>query len=294
MLRSMTGYGESTVETSSFSLAVEVKTVNNRFLKITTKIAEEVSFVQNAIEECVRKALPRGSVSITLRFNPRSCSDLYEIDVDVLKKYLKTLEKLGNEIGSPAEIQLKDVLPLPGVVRTQESLSPEKEEVLPVAQKAVREALDRVLRMRIDEGAYLEQEFRRRAALLSDLLCRVKEAAPRAVQEQSRKLEDRVNLLLGQKGVALAAEEILKEVALLAERSDIAEEIARFDSHLIQFVDALGQEQSVGRKLEFLAQEMLREANTMSAKSASAALNQVIVEIKAEVDRLREQAMNVE
>jgi uncharacterized protein (TIGR00255 family) len=294
MLRSMTGYGEATVEGPSFALTVEVKSVNNRFLKVIGKIPEEVSFLQNDLEECLRRALTRGSVFLTVRFAPTSYAALYELDPEVLKKYLRGIDALKAELGTDEEVSLKDLFALPGVIRTEDSLQLGKAEVLPLALRATNEALTHLLRMREEEGSRLQEEFRRRASLLSGLVGRVKAVAPAAIQEYREKLEDRLNLLLSQKGVALSAHDILREVALLAERSDISEEIARMESHLAQFVDALECAQAVGRKLEFIVQEMVREANTMGAKSANSTLSQTIVEIKAEVDRLREQVMNVE
>jgi uncharacterized protein (TIGR00255 family) len=294
MLKSMTGYGEAKVEASMFVLAVEVKSVNNRFLKIAGKVPEEISYIQNELEECVRRHLARGSVYFTVRFTPTRFADLYEIDSDVLKKYLATLKSLQSELQTSEEFLLKDLLLLPGVIRTEENLELGKEEVLPVALGAMEEALRNLVDMRAKEGACLEEEFRSRTSLLRKLMERVKSEAPGALEEHGQRLEERVNLLLSEKGVALGAQDVLKEVALLAERSDISEEIARFDSHLSQFVASLDSPQAVGRKLEFIVQEMVRESNTMGAKFSISALNQLIVDIKAEVDRLKEQVMNVE
>ena len=294
MLKSMTGYGEATLEGKNFVLSIELKSVNNRFLKISGKIPEEVSYLQNELEEQIRKALPRGSVFFTVRFEPTRFADLYEIDEELLKKYLNTLRKITQELNSGEEILLKDLLLLPGVIHTEEALILGKEAVLPVAQKAMDQALQSLVRMRAQEGARLEEEFRQRSDKLFQLLVRVKNEAPRALEDYHQKLEERVNQLLSQKGVTLAHGELLKEVAILAERSDITEEIARLDSHLKQFVESLDSSQAVGRKLEFIVQEMFRESNTMSSKSSSTALNQSIVEIKAEVDRLKEQVVNVE
>jgi uncharacterized protein (TIGR00255 family) len=294
LLKSMTGYGESTEEGKNFVLSIEVKSVNNRFLKISGKIPEEVSYLQNELEEQIRKALPRGSVFFTVRFEPTRFADLYEIDEELLKKYLKTLRKITEELKSKEEILLKDLLLLPGVIHTEEALILGKEAVLPVARKAMDQALERLVRMRSQEGTRLDEEFRQRSERLFKLLAGVKSEAPRALEHYHQKLEERVNQLLSQKGVTLDHGELLKEVAILAERSDITEEIARLDSHLKQFVETLDSPQAVGRKLEFIVQEMFRESNTMSSKSSSTALNQSIVEIKAEVDRLKEQVVNVE
>lgn len=294
MLRSMTGYGEASVEGPSFALTVEVKSVNNRFLKVIGKVPEEVSYLLNDLEECLRRTINRGSVFITVRFAPTSYAGLYELDPEVLKKYLRSIDALKAELGSDEQVRLKDLVALPGVIRAEESMQFGKAEVMPFALRAMNEALAGLLRMREQEGARLEEEFRQRAACLKDLVEKVKSVAPGAIQEYREKLEERLNMLLTQKGVALSAHDVLREVALLAERSDINEEIARMESHLAQFIDALRGTQAVGRKLEFIVQEMVRESNTMGSKSTNSTLSQTVVEIKAEVDRLREQVMNVE
>jgi uncharacterized protein (TIGR00255 family) len=294
MLKSMTGYGQATTEGKDFVLSIEVKSVNNRFLKITGKIAEEVAYLQNELEEEIRKRVDRGSISFTVHFEPTRYVNLYEIDEEVLKKYLDTLNRIKKDLHSEEEIRIRDLLLLPGVIHTEEALILGKDVVLPVAKLAMEQAIQCLLGMRSQEGAALDREFRERSEVLRKLLDRVKRGAPLALEEYHRKLEDRVNHLISNRGVQLAPEDLLKEVAILAERSDISEEISRFDSHLKQFVASLDDTEPVGRKLEFIIQELIRESNTMSAKSSNTALNQSIVEIKAEVDRLKEQVANVE
>ena len=294
MLKSMTGFGEATVEERSFVLSIELKSVNNRFLKVSGKIPEEISYLQNDLEEEVRESVLRGSVFLTVRFAPTRYADLYEIDEDVLKKYLKTLNRIKDDLNSKEEIRLKDLLLLPGVIRTEEALVLGKEEVLPAAVKAMDAAMKRLLEMRLQEGGRLKEDFQGRASGLKSLLDRIRVNAPRALSEYHQKLEERVNQLIRDRGVTIAPEDLLKEVAILAERSDITEEIQRLDGHIHQFCATLEETQPVGRKLEFIVQEMFRESNTMSAKSSNTSLNQSIVEVKAEVDRLKEQVANVE
>jgi len=180
------------------------------------------------------------------------------------------------------------------VIHTQEALILGKDEVLPVARHSMDKALQDLLTMRAREGAALTEEFRKRNTLLRQLLEKVKKEVPLALEEYHAKLEDRVNQLLNDRGVKLTPEDLIPEVAILAERSDITEEIARFDSHLEQFSSTIESTQPCGRKLEFIVQELFRESNTMGAKSSSTVLNRSIVEIKAEVDRLKEQVVNVE
>jgi uncharacterized protein (TIGR00255 family) len=294
MLKSMTGYGQATMEGNGFVLSIEVKSVNNRFLKIAGKIAEEVSYLQNELEEQIRKVVVRGSLSFTLHFEPTRYDDLYEIDEGVLKKYLKSLNRIKADLKLDEQIHLKDLLLLPGVIHTQEALILGKDEVLPVARHSMDKALQDLLTMRAREGAALTEEFRKRNTLLRQLLEKVKKEVPLALEEYHAKLEDRVNQLLNDRGVKLTPEDLIPEVAILAERSDITEEIARFDSHLEQFSSTIESTQPCGRKLEFIVQELFRESNTMGAKSSSTVLNRSIVEIKAEVDRLKEQVVNVE
>lgn len=295
MLRSMTGYGEATIDGGSFLLTIEIKSVNNRFLKITTKVEDEISYVQNELEEQAKKSIARGSVSITVRFLPVSNADVYEIDTGVLEKYLGTLSAFQRERGIEGEpIRLKDVLPLPGVVRVQESQRLGKDRVLPVALQAMDEALKHFIKMREEEGSNLEKEFRERARTLRRLVADMRAEAPNALAEYRARLEERIQLILEDKGIALSAEDILKEVALLAERSDINEELARLESHLDQMEAVLDAKEPAGRRLEFILQEMAREANTMGSKTSGSRLSRLVLETKAEVDRLREHAANVE
>ncbi|MGQ9589610.1 MAG: YicC/YloC family endoribonuclease [Planctomycetota bacterium] len=294
MLRSMTGYGESTAEGGSFLLTVEVKSVNNKFLKIATKIGDEISYIQNELEEQARRHIVRGSVAITVRFLPTSNVDFYEIDRGVLEKYLATLNRLQSELGLEGGVCLKDLLLLPGVVRVQEAQRLGKETVLPLAMRAMEEALARLVAMREAEGSRLEAEFRERAQTLRALVSQMRLEAPLALEDYRVRLEERINLFLEQKGVALSAEDVLREVALLAERSDVNEEVSRLEGHIVQLEAALEADQPAGRKLEFILQEMAREANTMGSKTSGSRLSRLVLEAKAEVDKLREQAANVE
>ncbi len=294
MLRSMTGYGAVRLAGEGFELYVEVRSINNRFFKVTSKISEEISFLQSEMEEEIRRQVERGSINLVVRFHPTRFTDLYEIDEAVLRKYLSRIRKLRLLFGAGMDLQPRDLLLLPGVVRTEESVVLGKEVVLPVALGGLRRALRAMHRMREREGRNLLKGFRGRARLLRRLLEKVAAGAPGALMEYRDRLQSRVDRLLADKDLALPPHDLFKEIAILAERSDITEEIERLRSHFDQFDETLGDAFPVGRKLEFLIQEMLREANTMASKSISADLNRHLVEIKAEVDRLKEQIQNVE
>lgn len=294
MLKSMTGYGEATLHAKNFVFGAEIKSVNNKFLKISSKVPEEVSYLQYDLEEPIRRVIQRGSIFFTIRFEPTSNVDLYEVDGAVLKKYLKTLNVLQAELQTGEEILIKDVLLLPGVIRTETAFPLGKEQVLPVALETMEKALAHVVVMRGKEGASLEADFRQRSELIRGIVKQIKSAHPRALQDHHEKLKERVHMLLSSTDVTLSSDDLLREVAILTERSDITEEIARLESHLCQFSDTLDSNQAVGRKLEFIVQEMFRECNTMGSKTTDNSLQQSILEMKAEVSRLREQILNVE
>jgi len=290
----MTGYGEAVVETEDFVLGLDVRTFNHRFLKLSCKIPEEIVYVQNELEDTLRKRLVRGSVSLTVRFEPRHYCDLYEVDTDVVKKYAGALRKLNEDLGADGEIRAQDLLLLPGAIRSEENPVLGKDRVVPAAIEAAKRALDAVAEMRETEGRNLKEELRQRSASLDARIATVKAAAPGTLEESFHRLEERIRKLLGDQANTLRSEDVVKEAAILAERADVAEEIARLESHLEQFHEALESTSPVGRKLEFIVQEMLRESNTMGSKVANSKLNRHIVEIKAEVDRLKEQVLNIE
>ena len=293
-MRSMTGYGDAVSETPEFVLGIDIKAVNNRFLKISSKISDEVSFLQVDLDEAVRKRLARGSIFFTLRFQPTTFSDLYQLNEDVVKKYVATVKKLREELGSTEDVRLQDILTLPGAIKADDSVIPERAEVLPIALETMENALAKMIEMREHEGGNLREELRVRYENGGSLMGEVKKAAPQALEEHFRKLEERTRALLGEQKAGLDEGGVLREAALLAERSDISEEIARMDSHLEQFSETMESTEPVGRKLEFICQEMFRESNTMGSKAPGSEVGRSVVEIKAEVDRLKEQVLNVE
>ena len=173
-MRSMTGYGDAVSETPEFVLNIDIKAVNNRFLKINSKIGEEVSFLQVDLEEAVRKQLARGSIFFTIRFQPAKPSDLYQVNEDVVKKYADTVERLGKEFDTSEEIRLQDILALPGAIRADDTVIPEREKVLPVALDTMEKALGKLIEMREREGLHLRKELESRCKNLGELMGEVK------------------------------------------------------------------------------------------------------------------------
>lgn len=290
----MTGYGEVRRSGDGFELTIEVRSVNNRFLKISSKVSEEITHLQNELEEEIHRHVERGSIYLIVIFRATRFTDLYEIDEALLRKYWTRLRKFRRDFAKDQEILLKDLLLLPGVVRGEENQIQEKEAILPVARKGVRDAVKVMIAMREREGVNLEREFRSGEKRLRQLLRKVAEGQPGALLDYQKKLEERVGRLLSNREMVLSPQDLLREVAILAERADISEELARLTSHLDQFAESLEAREPVGRKLDFLVQEMFRESNTMASKSISPDMSRHIVEIKTEVDRLKEQIQNIE
>jgi len=294
LLRSMTGYGEAHVPGDGFELTIEIKSVNNRFLKVSSKLSEEITHLQNEVEEEVRRLVDRGSIFLIIIFRPTRFTDLYEIDEGVLRKYLTSLRRLRKDLNDREEVLLKDILLLPGVVRAQEDVLLGKGAVLPATLRGVREATEKMIAMRETEGQNLEKDFRSRSKLLRGLLADVAACAPKGILDYQVRMHERINRLLAGREMPVLPQDIVKEVAIIAERSDITEELDRMASHLDQFEECLKAQEPIGRKLEFLIQEMFRESNTMASKSISSELSRHLVEIKSEVDRLKEQIQNLE
>lgn len=293
MLTSMTGHGQARRDGDGFEILVEVRSVNNRFLRIVSKIPEELSHLQANLEDQLRTRIQRGTVFLTLRLTPTRRTEFFQIDEEVIKSYHARLDALARELGTGEEILVKDLVSLPGAVQTEETLS-DSDEFLGCAHNGLEEAVTGLNEMRKREGAHLHDEFKARHELLGKLLARIKNLAADATVEYQQRLEDRVRRLLTNHEINLSPQDLIKEVAVVAERSDISEEISRMDSHLSQFDETLAGDGPAGRKLEFLVQEMFREANTMASKSIHPELNRIVVDYKSELDRLKEQVQNVE
>ena len=298
MILSMTGFGDAADERGGVRYAVEIKSLNNRYFKPVIKLPEALSALEADIEPVLRRSLGRGSVVLTLKVRRDEAAPprrLPRIDVDALRAYVGQLQQAGLEVREPERL-----LALPGVVRQPEAEPAEDEVEDAAAHREVvleltRRALDGLRAMRGREGAMLLGDLMNQTAAISTHLAAVRERAPRVLHHYHDRLAARVNELLAKSELTIAREELAKEVAVFAERSDISEELTRLTHHVEQFEAACRDgEEAVGRRLDFVAQEMLREANTIGSKANDAEIAAHIVEIKGAIDRLKEQVQNVE
>jgi len=295
MIRSMTGYGAAERVTETVRVAVEIRAVNNKFLKVTVRRPDGLGSAEAAIERQVRDRISRGTVTVNLTVEPRGAAARAPINTEVLAAYRRDLERLAAETGGGGgEVPLEALLGLPGVFGSDEVRLTEIENLGAEVEAAVAAAIERLDAMRETEGRATAADM---ASTLGDIergVAAIEPRAPEVVEAYRDRLRERVSALLD--GMEVPADDALlvREVAFFAERSDINEELSRLKSHVGQFRALLGETEPVGRKLEFLTQEMVREVNTLGAKSSDLNISRQVVEMKAKVDRLREQTQNIE
>ena len=296
MIRSMTGFGTAAAEADGCRFSVEVKSVNNRFFKATIRVPEELSTLETEIETAVAKRLGRGSVMVLVRFVPGGSVAAAEVNPDAARTALTALlAALPVELRDRATVDLGALLAVPGVLRT-DGVEKIVEFARPVVLRLVESAAARVLEMRSREGESIARELERHGEAIRVALEEVALRAPLASNAYQDRLRTRMNSLLSEVGATAAEQDLLREVAVFAERSDVAEEVARLRGHLSQFAQVIAPSHAepAGRTLDFLSQEMLREANTIASKSQDVEIARRVVEMKTAIDRIKEQSANAE
>ncbi len=290
----MTGHGEACRHQDGVRVAVEVRTVNNRFLKVSLRISEGYATLEPLVETLVRSQLRRGSVSVFVRVERESTPDDFRLNPVVLESYYRQLQEVVNEGSGTPEIRIDSLLALPGVVTENARLRAGADVVWPVIESALTEALQNLSRMRAEEGAAMGRDLHANRQVIEAELAQVQARAPLVIEAYRKRLQDRLNKLLEEYGLQLQAADLVREVGLFTDRSDISEEIVRLRTHLQQFETVARTEANSGRKLEFLIQEMLRETNTIGSKANDAGIAHHVVEIKTAIERMREMIQNIE
>ncbi len=292
MALSMTGFGRGEVTTGVGTIVVEMKTVNHRYLDIAIRAPKEFNSLEESMRSVIRQALARGRVDVFVRFTPSlEQAPTVTVNLALAKAYLAQVQVLQAEVGLQGQLTPRDLLELPQVVRLDEPvLDPELLQVPFV--EVTQAALARLTEMREQEGLRLVSDMQERLVTLVELLAAVADRSPEVVTEYRQKLTLRLQDMLPE-GV-LDEARLAQEVALLADRACITEEIVRLRSHFAQFEALLGREEAIGRQLDFLVQEMNREINTIGSKANDAKIAQLVVEMKSELEKIREQTQNIE
>jgi uncharacterized protein (TIGR00255 family) len=293
MIVSMTGFGDATAERDGTHYAVEVRSLNNRFFKPVIKLPETISGLEPELETILREKLGRGSITYVLKMRSDSAEAAYHINTPALKSYLEQLQAVKG-LDKLVTIDLAGLMQLPGVCQEPRDESDEIERHGQVVRELTTKAVAKLQQMREREGEQLFKALMGHVTLIGDNLKEIAKRAPAVVEDYHRRLTQRVQQLLAKAELQVSQVDLIKEVAVFAERADIAEEIQRLTSHLDAFEAACRTDEHAGRKLDFITQEMLREANTIASKANDAQIAKHCVEIKGAIDRLKEQVQNVE
>ncbi|MEX2316825.1 MAG: YicC/YloC family endoribonuclease [Pirellulales bacterium] len=294
MLISMTGFGEARRQADGLAVAVEVRTINSRHFKLNFRASEGYASLEPEVEAVTREAIRRGTVQLNLRIDRAASADDYLIRATVLESYRGQLEALAGRSGWSNGVDLKTLLLLPGVVEERAHADHDPHAEWPSIEPAVLAALAAVGKMRLEEGAALAADLAKNGKQMDELVEQIASRAPQVVVSYESRLTQRVQQALADLNVTVQPADLIREVSLFADRSDITEEIVRLRSHLQQYADALTACDGSGRKLEFIAQEMGREVNTIGSKANDAEISRLVVDLKTALERIREQIQNVE
>ncbi len=288
----MTGFGEAHHQDGPLSVAVEVRSINNRHLKVSTRIGEGYASLESEVEAFVRQRVRRGTVQISIRVSRAQRPEDFQINSAVLASYRRQLEAAAPQAAGDAAT-LAAMLTLPGVVEDNSAAAADAEADWPVIRHALEAAFDRLTTMREQEGRAMELDLKANCQAIGAALDVVERRAPLVGDGYRDRLTERVRKILAEQGVTVETTDLLREVSIFADRADISEETVRLRSHLDQFAASLAEE-SAGRKLEFVVQEMFRETNTIGSKANDVEISRQVIEIKTAIERIREMIQNVE
>jgi uncharacterized protein (TIGR00255 family) len=292
MLISMTGYGTATIVNGQSSVTAELRSVNSRFYEFSARLPKHLQTRELELKDAVRSRIKRGKVNLTISIDANTASDVpMKVDADVTRAYAALLRELRDVAGINEDIRLESILKFSDVFRSEEVTDLSEEEWALVLE-AVDQAAGNLFAMRAQEGGELAQDLRQRIAAMDTAMDKIEVLKDgRAELEYARLKERLANLITDEK---IDPDRLNMEIAMLADKMDITEELVRFRSHTKFFLEALEAQDSEGRKLSFLLQEMNREANTISSKSYDAEISHIVVSIKEDLERIREQIQNIE
>ena len=297
VLLSMTGFGEARHQAEGLGVAVEVRAVNNRYLKVTVRGTDPYPLLEPEVEKVIRRHVRRGTLLVQIRVERQGELTGLTLNTTVLQAYLRQIRAACDAAGTPeyAAPLLAGALTLPGVAPEAARFGPPPDVEWPVVEKTLEEALRKLDLMRRDEGKAMAAELLSHHRHIGDQLALVRDHQPTVLDDYRQRILDRVRQAVADAGVGIEHHHLVREVALFADRSDVAEEVTRLSSHLDQFAEVVrAGEEGAGRKLEFVVQEMSRETNTLGSKAGDVTISRYVVEIKATLEKIRELVQNVE
>lgn len=292
MIRSMTGFGSSKAKAKSGTVTAEVKTVNHKFLEVSYKLPNSLSLFEDKVKALVQKDIKRGKVYLNLihEGNSHHGGNLH-LDIKLAKKYYRKLNELRKELAIDETVGLQDIVAYPGVLNHSVTHK-EVSRLWPVMRRALARALQRLVNEREREGRHLSRDLKKRLSRIRKHVGRIKEKSYTNVRHYKKRLEQRIQEISGLRPIN--NDRLEMEVALFAKNSDITEEITRLKGHVKNFDRIVRKGGETGKKLDFVAQEMHREANTVGSKSNDYEISKRVIEIKSEIEKIREQVKNIE
>ena len=292
MIRSMTGFGRGTLEEDGKSFVVEIKSVNHRYFDLNVKMPRTLISLEDRFRKTINQKVNRGKVDVFITQNTYEKEEIIaRFNKKIADSYVKCLEEIRNTYSAQDDISVSLIAKFPEVISLQKN-DEDIEVTWDILAKPLKEAVELLMLMREKEGLNLKEDMLKRCNNVKKLLEEVEQRAPQVAKEYKSKLEQRVKDMLNDSRID--DNRIAMEVAIFADKSNIDEEIVRLDSHINQMIYTLSSNDAVGRKLDFIVQEMNREANTISSKASDLELVNIVINIKNEIEKIREQAQNVE
>ncbi len=295
----MTGFGEALEQVDGVHYAVELRSLNNRYFKANIRLPDELADLEGELESHLRRRLSRGSITVVVKMRMSDALAVHKINDAALLAYLGHLETIHGKVQNrehAIHIDLTALLALPGVLQPSEDEQAILGRARSVLARLIDDACDKLGAMRATEGEQLAADFRHHSQQIRQRLTSIEGRTGQVLEEYHERLRSRVNDLMAKAQLQLNETDLIRELAVFAERSDISEELSRLAGHLEQFEQVIGSDdgEPAGRVLDFIAQEMLREANTIGSKSNDVPISRAIVEVKGSIDRIKEQVQNVE
>jgi uncharacterized protein (TIGR00255 family) len=293
-MKSMTGYGRGEYCKNGLKITTEVSSVNRKQSEINVYLPRELDSLELQVRDEVNKRVARGrlTVKVVMHAGESYYGGKVQLNVALAKAYARELDKLAKELGINSTVSLEILMRAPGVLKTEEEIS-DAEGLWPLVQKSLVRAMNSLVRMRTKEGAHLSKDLQGRIAGMLSSIEVIRERAPEMVKRYQEQLRARIKNA-GLEMPGLDDERLLKEVIYFADRSDITEELTRLSSHFDQLGEGMSSKEPVGRILDFLAQEINREVNTIASKTTDSQISREVVKLKAELEKVREQIQNVE
>lgn len=292
MALSMTGYGRGIKATSAYSITIEIKSINHRYLELYFKIPRAYSFIEDTLRRDLTAKVSRGKIEVAVTIEKFLSEDIMvKLNRPLLISYFKAIDELINEFNIQGRPDLTTILNLPDVMQT---IQPTEDQALLkiLAGEVLQEAIDNLLTMRSTEGRKLVVDLQEKLDILNELRRQLTELAPEMVSDYRVRLAKRIKELT--EGIEVDPNRLAAEVAIFADKSDINEELVRIESHLSQFRKTLDLNETIGRKLDFMVQELNREINTIGSKANDLKISQIVIQFKSELEKVREQIQNIE